>query len=205
MSDAGSEGEQEQPPTIGTYEGGRNDQSERHGQAKMTFPNKDVYTGTYANGMRNGTGTYKWAKPLAVYQGEYKDGQRAGEGKLVYPDGTVYAGMFEGGKRHGNGTYTYVNGDTYTGGWSEDARHGRGTYTVAATGSKLEGTWEKGQLTGDARVTHADHILKARFVNGQPELPATITFTSTAYTMKVTDRSLLGQSAIAAGGAGGDE
>ncbi|KAI8910640.1 hypothetical protein DFJ77DRAFT_441920 [Powellomyces hirtus] len=205
MSDAGSEAEGDAAPTIGTYEGSRNDQSERHGQGKMTFPNGDIYKGGYATGTRSGSGTYKWAKPVAVYSGEYAEGKRNGEGRLVFPDGSVYAGQFEKGKRHGNGTYTYVNGDTYSGAWSNDARHGRGVYTVAATGSKMDGTWEKGLLVGDGKVTHADHILKAKFVNGQPELPATITFTSTSYTMRVTDRALLGQSAIAVGGAGGDD
>ncbi|KAJ3006787.1 hypothetical protein HKX48_009463 [Thoreauomyces humboldtii] len=205
MSDAGSEAEGEAAPTIGTYEGSRNEASERHGEGKMTFPNGDTYTGGYASGARSGPGSYRWVKPLAVYTGEYLEGQRNGEGKLAFPDGAVYTGRFQAGKRHGEGTYAYVNGDTYSGGWADDARNGKGTYTVSATGSKLEGSWEKGLLNGNAKVTHADHILKATFVNGQPELPATITFTSTSYTMKVTDRALLGQSAIAVGGAGGDE
>lgn len=64
----------------------------------------------------------------------------------------------------------------------------------------MEGQWENGSLKGQGRVIHADHILKTTFADGQPDLPATITYTSTSYTAQVDDKGLLGQRAVAVGG-----
>ncbi|TPX67720.1 hypothetical protein SpCBS45565_g03604 [Spizellomyces sp. 'palustris'] len=187
MSDAGSEAEyQEEGPSIGIYEGERNENKERHGRGKNIFPNGDIYEGTYLNGSRNGFGVYKWKKTRARYSGEYKDNLRDGQGDFVYPDGSKYRGQFKEGKRHGQGTYVYVNGDTYIGEWQNDKKHGKGTYTIIANGSKMEGDWKDGLLKGTGK--------------GQPDLPASITFKSTGYTIPVTDKGLLGQRAVMAGG-----
>ena len=35
-----------------------------------------------------GQGTYRWASGV-YYEGEWKNGMREGEGKMVYPDSTV--------------------------------------------------------------------------------------------------------------------
>lgn len=61
MSDDGSEsGGKDEGPTIGVYEGARNDLNERHGSGKNVFPNGDVYEGSYVHGKRHGKGTYTW-------------------------------------------------------------------------------------------------------------------------------------------------
>ncbi|KAI8822470.1 uncharacterized protein EV422DRAFT_399787 [Fimicolochytrium jonesii] len=206
MSDDGSEAEGEAAPTIGTYTGTRDATGQRSGSdCSNIFPNGDVYKGGYVSGVRGETGTYTWKKPLAVYSGGYKDGKRDGEGKFVYPDASVYVGHFANGKRHGEGRYTYVNGDTYSGHWKDDVRHGKGVYTVASSGSKLEGTWSNGILNGQSKIIHQDHVVKTNFADGQPGLPASITFTSTAYTMQLGERDkvFLGRgTAVAAGGDG---
>lgn len=41
-----------------TYEGGRNEKDERHGQGKAVLPNGDTYEGQYDCGKRHGVGTY---------------------------------------------------------------------------------------------------------------------------------------------------
>ena len=117
-------------------------------------------------------------------------------------------GQFVQDKRQGLGTYTFPNGDTYTGSWEDDKKHGKGVYAVSTNGSKvdhspsvsiphchqLEGHWEAGQLKGTGEVTHLDHVLKATFnAEGQPDLPAEVTFLSTNYTLPVEDKAQLGQ------------
>jgi hypothetical protein len=44
---------------AGTYEGERNAKGERHGQGTMTYANKDVYKGSWANDKMNGRGKYR--------------------------------------------------------------------------------------------------------------------------------------------------
>ena len=45
---------------LGTYEGERNEDEERHGTGKAVLPNGDKYEGQYANGKRHGQGTYTY-------------------------------------------------------------------------------------------------------------------------------------------------
>ena len=60
-------------------------------------------TGTYdAERIKQGAGTYQWMGPtsedddtpmeLARFEGLYKDGQKTGYGKMVYPNGDIYEG-----------------------------------------------------------------------------------------------------------------
>ena len=46
---------------VGTYDGERNENAERHGFGVATLPSGDVYEGNYLNGKRNGRGKYLFA------------------------------------------------------------------------------------------------------------------------------------------------
>lgn len=46
------------------------------------------------------------------------------QGILGYDDQTVYEGDFYQGTRHGNGTIVFANGDVYEGGWNKGTRTG---------------------------------------------------------------------------------
>ena len=46
---------------LGSYEGERNENEERHGMGKAVLSNGDEYDGEYQNGQRNGFGKYKFA------------------------------------------------------------------------------------------------------------------------------------------------
>jgi hypothetical protein len=48
----------------------------------------DHYEGQFIKGLPSGRGTYRWASGV-YYEGEWKNGMREGEGKMVYPDSTV--------------------------------------------------------------------------------------------------------------------
>ena len=85
MSDVDSDEFEEDPGiNIGEYEGGRNNNDERHGVGKATFPNGDTYEGRYEFGKRHGNGTYHF-RNSAKYVGEYTKGRRHGHGKFWYP------------------------------------------------------------------------------------------------------------------------
>ena len=54
------------------------------------------------------------------YIGQFKDGNREGQGTHTYPSGNKYAGEFKDGNREGQGTYTYVDGSVDNGIWKNN-------------------------------------------------------------------------------------
>ena len=56
----------------------------------------------------------------AVYEGEWLNGQRDGEGKQKWEDGAFYEGQWKEGKASGTGKFNHADGDMYEGEWSED-------------------------------------------------------------------------------------
>lgn len=43
----------------------------------------------------------------AIYEGNYKDGKKAGTGKMTYPNGDEYTGEWKDNAMEGEGTYVY--------------------------------------------------------------------------------------------------
>ena len=50
---------------LGTYEGDRNENEERHGFGRAMLPNGDEYEGEYHKGKRHGSGIYTFANGRA--------------------------------------------------------------------------------------------------------------------------------------------
>ena len=57
----------------------------------------------------------------------------------------MYVGEWKDGNRHGQGTYTMSDGSKYTGQWEDSLPNGEGTYTFA-DGKIDKGIWKKGEL-----------------------------------------------------------
>lgn len=75
---------------------------------------------------------------VSTYEGEYKNGQREGHGKLTFSNGTVKEGTFVKGQLMGNGTMTTEDGHSYTGNFVNYKMHGQGKLKFA-NGSSFEG------------------------------------------------------------------
>jgi hypothetical protein len=54
------------------------------GKAVASYPNGDVYDGDFADGIREGRGTYRYGKNGDVYQGEWFENLKHGIGKMIY-------------------------------------------------------------------------------------------------------------------------
>ncbi|KAJ3368854.1 hypothetical protein HDU91_000235 [Kappamyces sp. JEL0680] len=94
MSDNGDGDEREEGPSIGVYEGERNELKERHGKGKNTFPNGDVYEGQYVSGKRQGLGSYIWKGTYSYSTGGKKkgiwvNGTLSGPGEIIHEDHKV--------------------------------------------------------------------------------------------------------------------
>ncbi|CAF0865212.1 unnamed protein product [Rotaria sp. Silwood1] len=161
-------GEEENTNNLGTYEGERNENNERHGFGKAKLPNGDTYEGQYQNGKRYGTGTYRFLNG-ARYIGDYMKNKRHGQGTFHYPDGSKYEGEWNDNVREGHGTYTYPNNDTYVGEWKNHQRHGKGTYTYAATKAQYIGTWNNGKRQGPGEMQFAHYKYVGRFHDNYPK------------------------------------
>ena len=70
-----------------------------HGRGSMKMSNGDTYAGSFADGMTDGKGVYKWgARNGRYYDGELKNGQQDGYG--VYKEATgkvIYEGEWKDG------------------------------------------------------------------------------------------------------------
>ena len=128
----------------------------------------------------HGKGTFVYGAG-DVYKGEWHLGNAHGAGKSFQVFANYEGGHYKGHKQ-GSGKFTFCNGDTYEGevgceSQHEPARiegreycfglpHGRGTYTFA-DGSRHEGTFVNGQMTGPGKYTGSDgEIVEGNFRRG---------------------------------------
>lgn len=118
-----------------------------------------------------------------IYDGSFQNGKKEGYGKQVFPNGEKYEGQWHDGKKHGRGTYTWADGDTYEGDWKDGKRCGRGKVIqygkVPATGEtyvkrSYDGEWldskEHGHgicVEGDFGMYKNDKVYEGEWVNGK--------------------------------------
>ncbi|XP_056648804.1 radial spoke head 1 homolog [Diorhabda sublineata] len=171
----GEGGEVQEIYPYGEYEGGRDDQLDRHGFGSALLPNGDIYEGEYHHGKRHGKGMYCF-KNGAKYTGMWRKGLKHGKGEFIYPDGTRYIGDWKKDFKHGIGTYYYINGDTYEGSWYLGFRHGLGTYTYKSCNVTHFGTWKNGRMEGPGIINYPYYRYHGQFDKNLPKGPGCFTF-----------------------------
>ena len=76
----------------------------------MTYTNKGIYSGNWANGKKDGQGTYIFEATKEKYVGTFKNGQLV-SGKWLYPNGSYFEGSFGFNKPKGAGVWHFANGN----------------------------------------------------------------------------------------------
>jgi hypothetical protein len=104
--------------------------------------NGNKYVGEFKNGDRHGQGTYTWSTG-EEYIGEWKYNKMHGQGTMIYADGSRYVGMWQADLEHGQGVKTFTSGRKYVGEWKDGNYHGQGTM-IYANGDEYVGWWENG-------------------------------------------------------------
>mmetsp|Transcript_46259 Transcript_46259/g.86370 ORF Transcript_46259/g.86370 Transcript_46259/m.86370 type:complete len:440 (+) Transcript_46259:33-1352(+) len=126
-----------------------------------------------ASGQREGKGKYFYTNPYFVYEGEWLDGKKHGQGRLTFGEdgfyegsfqageitgtgrhelhGTVYVGDFLGGQKHGQGQLTKPDGTTYVGSFAQGLYAGQGTLSLPS-GERYVGGFKAQKFHG--RGTH---------------------------------------------------
>lgn len=108
------------------------------------------YRGECRAGKPDGYGYYESADGRETYLGNWQDGRPEGLGRRVCAD-SVYEGCFRAGERTGEGRMDYPDGSCYRGAWLRNRRHGYGELTDSA-GSVLRGCWAADTLATGERV-----------------------------------------------------
>ena len=126
-----------------TYEGDF-DKNEMTGKGKYTWSDGSTYVGDVVRGVRHGTGTMQLSVIPVVYEGQWEDGKRNGQGVIYYDENksSKYAGGWSKGKRSGKGILIYETGNVYEGEWSNDQKNGQGKMVWNTLNQVYEGSWK---------------------------------------------------------------
>ena len=91
-------------------------------------------------------------------------GSFTGKTKFFYDDGSVYDGDFKDGQMHGIGKMTFPNGITYEGEWSNGKENGKGTVSWP-DGRKFEGEFVGGKINKkvEGKITSVFGIIDTGF------------------------------------------
>ena len=142
----------------------------KSGNGTYLFASGAKYEGQWLNGKKYGFGKETYARDSNgdYYIGEFKDGEKNGNGKLVWQDGEVYEGEFVDGLRSGNGTQLYASGAKYKGRWLNDQLNGFGNYTYASNNlfDYYIGEFKDGKSNGKGKeVSKSGEIYEGEFVD----------------------------------------
>ena len=91
----------------------------------------------------DGVGAHVFADG-SVYVGEWKLGQRHGQGRMKHAAGDCYTGHFKHDKYHGSGMLEHANGSKFKGAFGNGLQHGSGTFTLA-DGTKYCADFKEGR------------------------------------------------------------
>ena len=89
------------------------------------------------------------------YEGEVKNGEANGKGKITFPDGSSLEGNFKNNINVGNVKVIYSNGDIYEGSWKNGVADGLGII-ILPDGTKYEGEFKGGKNSGKGKRTWPD-------------------------------------------------
>ena len=122
--------------------------------ARIFFPNGEIYEGEMANSVYNGKGKLI-TQDKDEYEGEFKDGEKNGNGKMIFKDGTEYKGNFVKNNFNGSGNMKWTNGMEYTGNFKDNYLEGEGVL-INNNGEKYEGNFEKNSFHGKGKYTYSN-------------------------------------------------
>ena len=123
------------------------DQEEKFPQKGIYLAsNGEYYDGEFVNGKKEGEGKLIYVNGNQ-YQGSFLGGLPDGKGKLTQTNNDIYEGDWKNGKIMGQGERVYNNGDKYVGSLLNDIRNGKGLY-LFINGDSYNGNWVNGKANG---------------------------------------------------------
>merc|ERR1711935_747635 len=89
----------------------------------MSYTNKDLYSGNWCNGQKDGQGTYTFALTNEKYVGQFMKGKMT-MGKWQQCNGDFFQGNFDNNKPKGAGTWAFKNGNKVSGVYKQTCKAG---------------------------------------------------------------------------------
>jgi hypothetical protein len=137
----------------------------QNGKGTMIYYSTQKYVGEFKNGQRHGQGTLYL--PLQREMSGRWDNDAIIEGSATLSDGTRYIGGWKFGYRHGKGKLIYSDGRVYVGKFHDGQKHGQGTMKYP-DGRIYVGDYWKGQRTGVGTMTYPNgQKLTGQFLDGE--------------------------------------
>ena len=87
----------------------------------MIYVNKDIHSGQWKNGQKDGQGTYIFNDTGMKFVGMFRGGNIV-NGKWQYPNGTYFQGNFDNNMPKGVGKWHFQNGNTVEGLYTQIVR-----------------------------------------------------------------------------------
>ena len=115
-----------------------------------------IYDGEFMNGKRNGQGAFSF-EDGAVYRGQWKNDNFHGQGTFYSANGDEFRGEYRNGKTV-YGKYTWADGDVYEGEWKGGEPNGKGTF-VFNYGAKYVGEMKDGEMHGKGTMIYTQSRL----------------------------------------------
>lgn len=110
----------------------------------IEYESGETYHGQIRNGMKWGTGVYRWSDG-SKYEGQWFNDSEYGFGVKEYANGDSYRGEWKDGLFHGKGIYKWNDGTVFEGSWQDNMEHGYGI-KVHKDGNVQKGFWTRGEL-----------------------------------------------------------
>lgn len=120
------------------------------------------YEGSLWNNMPHGKGIKTLQDASGYEEGDWKDGNLHGKGKISLLSGVCYEGDWKDGNMHGKGNISLPNGLRYEGDWKDGHWHGKGKLEGKKPSRKdpsifydfcYEGDWKDSKMDGEGKIT----------------------------------------------------
>ena len=137
------------------YDGDFNDDGKPHGKGTALYPKKKIKTGE--KDADKDIDTFDIV--CEVYIGEWKNGERDGEGVYKFINKDTYTGNWKNGKFHGHGELIQKNGNIVNGIWKEGELHGKVVVRYDC-GCEHDQVWENGKHVSSILMNYDDDCVK---------------------------------------------
>ena len=125
-----------------------------------------IYEGEFKNDKKNGNGKLYYKNLKDTYTGGFIDNNITGNGIYEWSNGEKYNGNFLNGKMHGKGIYKWPDGGKYEGDYINNIKEGHGIFTWA-NGKSFEGPFKNGKPNGGGILTTKNKKYKIFFNDGK--------------------------------------
>ena len=125
-----------------------------------------IYEGEYKNDQKNGNGKLYFKLLNDTYEGNFIDNNINGIGIYKWNSGEIYNGNFLNGKMNGKGKYTWPDGGFYEGDYINNIKEGNGKFKWA-NGKIYEGPFKNGNPNGNGILMANNSYYEVNFENGE--------------------------------------